>query len=186
MCCPSTVSGAKPRLQISWAGSGIYFWWQLGAVHYLLQQFELDKVSMTGASGGGFAAVLAACNVDPLEVMDSAYKLSLEHNIWERPLGLMGVWGGIIEEWLHDLLPADAAEQCRDKVGLVVTQLPSCKQVRRRQEGTGSEGVKQGTKLHAELEGSCCCRVVEDRLYLRANSGYSASAVLIWVNCAVV
>ena len=87
---------------------------------------------MTGASGGGFAAILAACNVDPMEVMDSAYQLSVEHNIWERPLGLMGVWGGIIEQWLHDLLPGDAAEQCKDKVGLVVTQLPSWKQVRAR------------------------------------------------------
>lgn len=123
---PSTV---KPKLRLSWAGSGIYFWWQLGAVQYLMQHFQLSKVPMVGASGGGLAAMLATCEVDPEEVMESAYKLSKEHGIWERPLGLMGTWGYVIEQWLHELLPADAAERCRDQVGIVVTQLPFCNQV---------------------------------------------------------
>jgi hypothetical protein len=72
---------------------------------------------MVGASGGGLAAVLATCDVDPEEVMESAYRLSKQHNIWERPLGLVGTWGYAIEEWLDELLPADAAERCRDQVG---------------------------------------------------------------------
>jgi hypothetical protein len=91
--------------------------WQLGAVQYLMQHFQLSKVPMVGASGGGLAAVLATCDVDPEEVMESAYRLSKQHNIWERPLGLMGTWGYVIEEWLDELLPADAAERCRDQVG---------------------------------------------------------------------
>jgi hypothetical protein len=82
-----------------------------------MQHFQLSKVPMVGASGGGLAAVLATCDVDPEEVMESAYRLSKQHNIWERPLGLMGTWGYVIEEWLDELLPADAAERCRDQVG---------------------------------------------------------------------
>eukprot|EP00879_Flechtneria_rotunda_P004485 GHRR01004739.1.p1 GENE.GHRR01004739.1~~GHRR01004739.1.p1 ORF type:complete len:311 (+),score=93.02 GHRR01004739.1:181-1113(+) len=119
----------KKRLRLSWAGSGVYFWWQLGAVQYLMQHFQLSKVPMVGASGGALAAVLASCEVDPQEVMESAYRMSLQHNIWEKPLGLMGCWGERIEEWLDELLPADAAARCRDQVGIVVTQLPRCNQV---------------------------------------------------------
>eukprot|EP00878_Enallax_costatus_P008734 GHUV01009129.1.p2 GENE.GHUV01009129.1~~GHUV01009129.1.p2 ORF type:complete len:187 (+),score=52.14 GHUV01009129.1:266-826(+) len=90
-------SAVKPRFRVSWAGSGIYFWWQLGAVQYLLNHFALDKVPMVGASGGGLAAVLAACEIEPEQVMESAYKLSQEHKIWDKPLGLLGCWGQIIE-----------------------------------------------------------------------------------------
>lgn len=119
----------KPKLRINWAGSGIYFFWQLGAMQYLMDKFHLDKVPMVGASGGGFAAVLSVCEVHPEQVLETAYSLALKHNIWERPLGLMGTWGGLVEQWLHDLLPPDAAERCRDQVGIVVTQLPFCNQV---------------------------------------------------------
>jgi len=84
---------------------------------------------MVGASGGGLAAVLATCEVEPEQVMESAYKLSKDHNIWERPMGLLGCWGTIIEQWLDDLLPADAAQRCSGQVGIVVTQLPFCNQL---------------------------------------------------------
>lgn len=119
----------KPKLALSWAGSGIYFWWQLGAVQYLMQHFDLTKVPMVGASGGALASIIATCGVDPKLVLDTAYKMSLEHNIWERPLGLMGMWATVIEQWLDSLLPDNAADLCRNKVSIVVTQLPFCKQV---------------------------------------------------------
>lgn len=119
----------RPALSLSWAGSGIYFWWQLGAVQYLMERYDLSKVPHIGASGGALCAVIAACGVDPQRVMESAYALSLHHNIWEKPMGLLGVWGSIIEKWLHDTLPDDAHERCSGKVGILVTELPSCRQV---------------------------------------------------------
>jgi hypothetical protein len=126
---PGAAASTKPPLRIAWAGSGIYFWWQLGAVHYLLQRYNLSVVPARGASGGGLAAVLAACGADPLEVMETAYQLSVDNKIWERPLGLAGAWGGLIEDWLDELLPPDAAERCSGQVGIVVTRLPSLQQV---------------------------------------------------------
>lgn len=108
--------------------SGIYFWWQLGAMQYLASRFDLTRVPMAGASGGALCAVLGRCGVDPEAVTESAYQLSLEHKIWERPLGLVGVWGSIIEKWLDDLLPPDAAARCSGGLGIVVTRLPSCRQ----------------------------------------------------------
>lgn len=81
------------------------------------------QVPMVGASGGGLAAVLAACEVAPEDVLESAYALSLEHNIWDRPLGLVGTWGELIQQWLHDLLVS-----LRGKWGglCVLVGLPPC------------------------------------------------------------
>eukprot|EP00882_Tetradesmus_deserticola_P018616 GHRQ01019995.1.p1 GENE.GHRQ01019995.1~~GHRQ01019995.1.p1 ORF type:complete len:190 (+),score=37.64 GHRQ01019995.1:981-1550(+) len=40
-------------------------------------------------------------------------------------LPLQGVWGGIVRQWLHELLPADAAQRCsKGRVRIVLTTLP--------------------------------------------------------------
>ena len=74
-------------------------------------------------------AALARCGVDPEAISESAYKLALDHKIWEKPAGLMGSWGEVIEQWMDDLLPHDAAERCRGELGVVVTQLPAWQQL---------------------------------------------------------
>ncbi len=87
------AAAAAAASQFSWAGSGLYFFWQLGAMKYLSEQYDLTAVPMTGASGGSLAAVLGACGVPADRVLQRAYELSLEYDIWERPMGLAGVWG---------------------------------------------------------------------------------------------
>ena len=42
--------------------------------------------------------------------------MSDENNIWERPLGLQGVWGSIIYDWLDELLPDDADLLVKEEV----------------------------------------------------------------------
>ena len=42
--------------------------------------------------------------------------MSDEAGVWERPLGLMGIWGDIIYQWLNDLLPSDAQIVVNDEV----------------------------------------------------------------------
>lgn len=120
---------SKPKLTLSWAGAGIFFFWQLGAMKYLTERYDLTKVPMAGASGGALASVLAACGVPADHAFQRAYDLSIVHGIWDRPLGLVGVWGALIEEWLDDLLPEDAAERCRGRVTIIVTTLPNMGQV---------------------------------------------------------
>lgn len=92
---------AKSKLTLTWAGAGLYFFWQLGAVKLLLEKFDLRTVPFAGASGGALASVLAACHCDPEYVLETAYELSLEHQIWERPLGLAGEAGraGLGRTW---------------------------------------------------------------------------------------
>jgi predicted acylesterase/phospholipase RssA len=116
------------KLRLGWAGAGIFFFWQLGAVKYLAEHYDLSKVSMAGASAGSFISVLAACGVDADRAVETAYAMSLEHDIWSRPLGLIGIWGSLIERWLDELLPHDAAERCRGRVEVVVSVAPSMAQ----------------------------------------------------------
>lgn len=127
---------AKPKgaargatLKLSWAGAGIFFFWQLGAMKWLAERYDLTKVPMVGASGGALAAVLGGCGIDADTILERAYDLSVKNNIWDRPLGLVGVWGSLIEQWLDDLLPDNAAELCRGRIGIVVTEVPSLRQV---------------------------------------------------------
>jgi hypothetical protein len=102
---------------IIFPGGGIFFYWQAGAVTYLLEKnYNLDKVRFTGASAGALTATLTTNNVDFEEATELALKLAEEAHVWDRPLGLQGIWGDMIETWLDTLLPEDALEKSQDKV----------------------------------------------------------------------
>ncbi|CAM9384794.1 unnamed protein product, partial [Scytosiphon promiscuus] len=109
---------AKPVL--SFPGGGIFFWWQAGVISGLQERYDLSSLDFVGASAGSLAATLAACDAD----MDLAMKLALDlcdtNEIWTRPLGLAGVWGAMVEDWLDELLPDEADKICRDRVNLLV------------------------------------------------------------------
>ncbi|KAG2482853.1 hypothetical protein HYH03_018244 [Edaphochlamys debaryana] len=80
---------------------------------------------MVGSSSGAFIAAFAACGVPPRAALHLAHSLLLEHRILTRPTGLLGVWGGLVREWLQRLLPEDAAVRCNAaRVRVVVTEWP--------------------------------------------------------------
>ncbi|EIE27184.1 hypothetical protein COCSUDRAFT_45766 [Coccomyxa subellipsoidea C-169] len=97
--------------------------WPKGAVKYLQQRFDIERWQMRGASAGALVATLAACNVNSEVAFESAHRLSVENKLFERPLGLAGVWGSIVRQWLEDILPANAADKCRGRLKLVVTDI---------------------------------------------------------------
>ena len=112
----------KPLL--SFPGGGIYFYWQLGVIHYLRhKKYDLDNVQFVGASAGALTSTLVACNVDIIKATDLAIQLAAKHDIWKRGLGLVGIWGEIVEEWLDRLLPRNAHEICNKKIHLFVTKI---------------------------------------------------------------
>lgn len=86
---------------------------QLGVLKYLQTHFDLSRVHFRGASAGGLIATLACCGVDLDLAVEEAYNLSLQNCLFERPLGLIGIWGDLIRYWLHILLPSDAHKMCR-------------------------------------------------------------------------
>jgi hypothetical protein len=64
------------------------------------------------------------CRLVPADdALAGAHRLALEHGIFDRPLGVAGIWGAIIRRWLDDLLPPNAVELCSGRVRLVVTEV---------------------------------------------------------------
>lgn len=96
-------------------------------LEYLQEHYDLSRVQMIGASAGALVATLAICDVDLDLALQKANEMAQKEQIWDRPLGLAGVWGRLVRQWLDDLLPANAAANCRDRLKLVVTEVPSFK-----------------------------------------------------------
>lgn len=123
-CAPLHPAPAK---QIIFPGGGIFFWWQAGVVRALQQRYDLQNpnLTMSGASAGSIACVMAACNVEMDVAINAALCLATEGGVFSRTGGLVGVWGGLIERWLHEMLPNDCHISCSGKVSISVTVL-SC------------------------------------------------------------
>lgn len=59
-----------------------------GVSKFLGTRYDLSRVDMMGTSCGALSATLTACGVNPDRTLRSAYDLSLEANLWDRPLGV--------------------------------------------------------------------------------------------------
>ena len=109
------------------------------------------------------------CHLSPADnALAGAHRLALEHGIFDRPLGVAGIWGAIIRRWLDDLLPPNAVELCSGRVRLVVTEVHSfatlccaaratsrlCSAVRR----PGATGGDRGAR-HCHATWRLCCIV---------------------------
>jgi predicted acylesterase/phospholipase RssA len=90
----------------------------------LAKTCNMDRCRLRGASAGALAAALGACEVDAGLAFEKAYDLARQHGAFDRPLGLVGVWGGMVRTWLEDILPEDAADRLRGRVQVVLTELP--------------------------------------------------------------
>ena len=112
-------------MQLIFPGGGVFFWWQAGVVKALQERYDLRRHGLTvaGASAGSISCVLAVCGVDMDRAMEVALLLAEEAGVFTRPLGLMGVWGGLIRRWLHMLLPDDCHRTCSGRVHISVTSL---------------------------------------------------------------
>lgn len=118
------VSNLPPHL--IFPGAGIFFYWQAGVVTYLRQAgYDLSRCTMSGASAGSITATLAATDVCFATATDAALRIGRDAGVWERPMGLMGVWGSLIEQWLEELLPENAAEQASDRITILLTTIPT-------------------------------------------------------------
>lgn len=95
---------------------------------YLRERYDLSKTHMLGASGGAIAATLTACGISADQALQTARAMALERGLLERPMGVVGVWGRQVRDWLEHMLPQEAAELCRERVQLLVTELPSFKE----------------------------------------------------------
>lgn len=105
-------------------GGGIFFWHQAGSVKALARRLDLANTPCVGASAGALAATLAVNNADMDIALESALRLSHEAGVFDRgPWGLAGIWGPIIEQWLDELLPLDAAARCSGTTRIMVNEV---------------------------------------------------------------
>jgi len=89
----------------------------------------MKGIQFVGASAGALVTTLGACGVSPDVAIDSAYRLSNEEKLWDKKLGLLGIWGGLVRRWLDEILPHDAHDICRGRLKLVVTDVLRRRQV---------------------------------------------------------
>lgn len=104
---------------------------QLNNKAYLQEEgYDFSSTSSTcllsGASAGALAATLAATDVNPYDATELALSLAEEAGVWTRPLGLQGVWGSIIYEWLDTLLPEDAEKRVAETVSDTILNSVIC------------------------------------------------------------
>eukprot|EP00884_Botryococcus_braunii_P003557 jgi/Botrbrau1/13201/Bobra.0351s0014.2 len=123
--CSPGIRGCGPQhlpVIVGTAG-GIYCFWQLGVFEGLKRHWNLSQCSFVGASSGGLVSALAACDVSCEEAMTHAFRLASRRDVFNRRLGLLGIWGSIVRQWLEDLLPQDAHTICSGKVHLLLNEV---------------------------------------------------------------
>ncbi|KAL3767751.1 hypothetical protein ACHAWO_003148 [Cyclotella atomus] len=123
----STSSAGTSKARLIFPGGGLFFYWQAGVIAYLQENsYDLNNVLLSGASAGALSATIAKTSISPYRATELALQMSDEAGVWERPLGLMGIWGDIIYQWLNDLLPSDAQIVVNDeRLHVLVTPVPS-------------------------------------------------------------
>lgn len=86
--------------------------------------YDMSQCTFSGASAGALTGTLASTDVDFYKATDLALQLAANARVWDRPLGLQGVWGPLIEEWLDALLP-ESISCVQGRLLLLVTPVPS-------------------------------------------------------------
>lgn len=117
-------SSCRPTTNIILPGGGLFFFWQAGAIHYLLQEgYDLTSsshVKLAGASAGAIAAALTTSKVDFLKATHLALQYAEAAKLWETKR-LRTVWGLLIEQWLTELLPLSASDMANRQVSKMHT-----------------------------------------------------------------
>ena len=118
LCVPLAVrtlsippSTKLPNLAIP--GGGIYYYHLAGQLKHLRETYPIfesapsspPRYTLHGASAGALAATLWSYDVSIEDATTEAIRLSDEIDLWNRKLGLYGIWGPIIRSWLDTLLP---------------------------------------------------------------------------------
>jgi hypothetical protein len=62
----------------------------------LSEDYRMAHVPTTASSGGSLVALLGACEVPPGEAVRLAFRLCREAGVYDRPLGLLGIWRKLV------------------------------------------------------------------------------------------
>lgn len=90
--CFRCLQADKAPIRVCCSGGGIFFFWQLGTLQWLQRAGRLDHAHFVGYSAGALSATMAVCGVDLQTAVDAAYETACRARVWDKPLGLLGVW----------------------------------------------------------------------------------------------
>lgn len=119
----------KTSNSIRFNGGGIKFWWQCGVSKFLQEQSELINLknkTLLGSSAGSLTAALTYLEIDMDKCAEYAINQAYRENLWQKPFGLLGVWGELVREWLNFLIDDDKfnAYKNDDKNRLYIAATP--------------------------------------------------------------
>jgi predicted acylesterase/phospholipase RssA len=106
-------------------GAGVYFWWQAGAAKYLREHFEVDNCPIIGASAGSLTSTLLLLDVDFDYAAAVAKEIAISNRLYDRKIGLAGIFGGILRNWFETVLPSDYNKEKTKLLKVALTPLSS-------------------------------------------------------------
>lgn len=115
------VKTGKSWRLIRFGGAGIFFWWQAGAATYLQQHYDLSQTNFIGASAGAITASLLLVDANFYTAAKYAITQVEDLGLDKSKSGLRGVWGGLVREFLEDMLPQQIDKKELARIHVVVT-----------------------------------------------------------------
>jgi hypothetical protein len=89
-------------------GAGIYLWWQLGAVKYMQDHYDMNYLResvICGASAGSVSAAFLLLECDVEKAPKLAIDIAERYDVFSRKTGLAGVCRELMKTWLDELIP---------------------------------------------------------------------------------
>lgn len=114
-----------PYRAIHISSGGVYFWYQAGCLSYIQKKYDVNNVIVVGSSAGALAATLLKCGCDFKSSADIAIKLCDKENVWQAKLGLFGIWGRIVQQWLNELILENVTGKQLGNLYICVTPFPN-------------------------------------------------------------
>jgi hypothetical protein len=76
---------------------------------------------LIGASAGSITSSLLATNVNFSDTLELSDQYLRRYQVDKNPFGLAGIWGDLLHEWLHELIPSDITSTTLQNLHLHVT-----------------------------------------------------------------
>ena len=113
---------------IKFSGGGIYFWWQAGACKYLSEKSVIlgtKSFPIIGSSAGALAATLLCTGASFDKAASFAIDQAYRYSLFDSPVGLAGIWGNLVQEWLDELIPEEINAITLQNLYITATPFPN-------------------------------------------------------------
>jgi hypothetical protein len=110
---------------IYFTGAGVYFFWQVGAAKYLLENSSKSMPQIVGASAGSLTGLMLLTGVDFDHAVEVALEKAEEKEVFTKPSGLRGELTGLLRDWMEAVLPRDIPSEVLDQLSIALTPPPT-------------------------------------------------------------